>query len=235
MPFVAQPQTYEDLQTMFEALVDDGLDATLEAQLMNQAKDILEGERDWQYLKAIDQTQVFNSGDTYLTFHPLPAQFGRPSSYGIYVGTDQIPYVLIPFEQAVRWKDVTHRYYLDMANNQYAICGSSNPGGTIAFQYIKFTLPLAPASGGQPAGTVNQPSMPVRFRALLVYYMAIQYWAIDQGDKSRAWDDRWEKYFADLHDAMVLWDEMLATQGRQNAYLPIDLDAYPNIIDIDQP
>ena len=63
--------------------------------------------------------------------------------------------------------------------------------------------------------------------------MGMQYFAVDQGDKNRAWDDRWQKYFSDLHDAMVLWDEMLVTQARQNAYMPIDLSAYPTILDVD--
>jgi hypothetical protein len=224
---------------MFEKIVDDALDQTLEVQLLNAAKDMLENERDWQYLKKLDTSQVFNSGDTFLTTHPLPSDFVRPSSYGIFIGlnqttqVDMIPYQLIPYEQAIRWQAITHRYYIDMNNLVYGIMGSANPGGTIYFYYQKFTPPLAPATGSQPSGTVNTPSMPKRFIPLLVYYMGMQYFAVDQGDKNRAWDDRWQKYFSDLHDAMVLWDEMLVTQARQNAYMPIDLSAYPTILDVD--
>lgn len=224
--------TAEDIQTQFEGIIDDSLDEDLELQFFNEEIDMLLSERDWEFLKKVDQSQSFNQGDNYLTLHNLPADFGRPSSKGIFVGNDMIPYGLIPFEQRIRWKDITYRYYIDYANNQYAIMGGAQPG-VIQFYYIKFNSPLVYKVDNE--GVPTSPIFPVRFHPVVAYGAARKFFAVDQGDKSRSWDDRWDKYYTRIHDEMVLWDESLKSQGNQNAYLPVDLNSYPTIIDIDQP
>src|SRR6266404_3797208 len=103
--------TPDQMVTAFESLVDDSLDETTEYQLLNDVKDTLESDDAWAILATLDETQTANAGDTYLTFHTLPSDFGSPSPGGIFVGTDIIPYRQIAFKQVQRWKDVTHRYY----------------------------------------------------------------------------------------------------------------------------
>ena len=232
----------EELLETFEGLIDDSLDATLELQLLNTEKDVLESERDWEYLKTVDLTQSVGASDNYLTMKPLPVDslgnkiFGRPSERGIFVGTDLIPYRPIPIEQRFRWKDVTHRYYLDMANYKYALCGLGNAGDLIQFWFAQKTLPLANLVNlAVASSTIIEPLFDSRFHAILPYRMAMKYFAIDQGDKSRAWDDRWQIYSEDLHQAMVYWDAALKVQANQNSHMGMgDLSGYSRIVDMDR-
>lgn len=209
----------------FENLIDDSLDQTTEYMLANDVKDTLEADDEWAILKALDESQAATAADTYKTFHPLPADFGLPSQRGIYVGSDMIPYRQVPFEQRERYKDVVHLYYIDMANNQYALCGANNPGGTIHFFYQKSSPVLAK---GGPAWI-----FPARFHPIIPQLMAEMFPSIDQPDKSRAWDDRWNSHASKRLEIMRRWNARLLLQGQQNDGMPLDISANPNIIDID--
>lgn len=210
-----------EIISTYQGLVGDTLDGTLEYILLNQAKDQIEDDRNWAYLKGLDQSKNFNTGDTYLTLKTLPADFSKPMESGIFVGTDVLPYTTIPFDQQILWKSISHRYYLDMANNSYGIFG--NPiAGPIAFFYQK-TTPTLTAS--------ISPSFPARFHPILAYKMAQIFFAVDQGEKSRSWDDRWTKMYNDLLDSMIRWDAALTIQGYQNASSDfINYEKYPNIV-----
>ena len=226
-------QTYEQIQVFFEEIIDDSLDPTLEQILLNQGKDDLESERMWKYLLKVDTTQVVNPGDTYLTKKTLPSDFFTPLESGIYVGTDVIPYTQFPFEDQQFFQSISHGYFIDLNGGTYGILGQPNPGGTIWFPYQCFTPPLAPlVNGAVQAGTINQPLFPIKFNALIAYYAAQRYFAIDQGPKGAAWDDHWGAYFSALHDSMVRWDFRIAKQAYANRMSGqrINTDSYPNII-----
>ena len=49
--------------------------------------------------------------------------------------------------------------------------------------------------------------------------MAKVYYAIDAGDKSRAWDDRWEAHYAILRKAFIDWDADLKLQEMDGSVL----------------
>ncbi len=217
--------TKKEMLTMFEALIDDTLDSVLEEQLLNEAKDSLEAEYSWAILKQVDATQSAAVGDTYLSMHTLPTRFAAPSQKGIYVGNDQIPYSQIPFEDRLRFRDITHRYYIDLANNQYALTGVANPGGMIQFFYQQYSGSLD-ADG-------DTWLFPTRFHPILPYRMAIKFFAIDQGDKSRAYDDRWDVFATKVLEAMVQWNARMTLQASQNSRLSVDMTARPDIVDID--
>lgn len=227
-------QTYEDIANLFQTIVDDTLDPIVTNVLITQGKDDLESERQWKYLLGLDQTQTANPGDTYQTAKTLPSDFAFPLESGIYIGTDTIPYVQFPFEDQLFYQSISHGYFIDLYNNNYFILGQPNPGGVINFFYQKFTLPLAPlgSNGAVPVGTINQPKFPARFRALIAYYAAIRYFAINQDQKSSTWDDRWTTFFAAIHDNMVRWDFRIAKQAYANraGAARIDFSSYPNII-----
>ncbi len=225
--------TYEDMQSLFETLIDDQLDSVTENVILNQAKDDLESLRQWQYLIGIDVSQSANPGDTYLTMKTLPSDFFSPLESGIYVGSDLVPYQKFPLEDRAFFQSISHGYYIDVYNGQYAILGQPNPGGVITFPYKRSTLPLAAlVNGASPAGTINQPKFPVQFRALIPYRASQMYFAIDQGDKSRAWDDRWSAFYTMLLDSMIRWDFRMAKQSYANRMMAnrVDLTGYPNII-----
>jgi hypothetical protein len=227
-------QTYEDIQNLFETLIDDTLDPIVTNVLITQGKDDLEAERQWKYLIGLNSTQSANPGDTYQTTKQLPADFSFPLESGIYVGTDVIPYVQFPFEDQQFYQSISHGYYIDLYNSVFGIFGSPNPGGVINFFYQRFTPPLAPlgSNGAVQVGSINQPLFPARFRALIAYYAAIRYFAINQDQKSSAWDDRWTTFFNAIHDNMVRWDFRIAKQAYANrgGASRIDFASEPNII-----
>jgi hypothetical protein len=62
--------------------------------------------------------------------------------------------------------------------------------------------------------------------------MAIMYPAIDQPDKSRAWDDRWNEFGTKRLEIMRRWNARLLQQANANSYLNTDLSSFPNIINM---
>ena len=208
---------------MYQQLVGDSMDSVTEYNLLNAAKDKLEQERDWAYLMSLDETQSVATGDTYLSMKTLPSDFSRPMDSGIYVGTDIVPYDIIPFQDRIRWQSISHRYYIDLANSQYGIFGTPT-AGTIHFFYLKTTPTLA--SG-------ISPSFPERFHPILAYKMAQMFYAVDQGQKFIAWDDRWTAYYNEMFEAMSAWDARIQQNAQSNKRIidRIDTRAYPDIID----
>lgn len=224
-----QGLTADQILAQFEELIQDTLDQTTELFLLNEVKDTIETERAWAILTAKDTSQTANTGDTFETFKPLPSDFAMPSPRGIYVGSDLIKYVQIPFESNIEFQAITYAYYIDYANNQYALCGSVSKSGTIKFFYRKTSPLLAlTANGGSPW------IFPARFHPILPYEMAIKYFSVDQGDKGRAWDDRWSQFAARIREAMYSWDDSLQTPALQNELnLFVDPSSFPTIIDMD--
>lgn len=210
----------------FHILVGDTLDTTAEEDLLNEVKDELEADDDWVILKAIDTSQTAAVADDYLTMKTLPADYGEVSQHGIYVGNDQLPYLQVPFEDRMRFKDVTHRFYIDEGNGQYALCGKVSQAGTIQFPYKKSSRALT-VSGNETW------VFPARFHKILPYLMAIKYFAIDQGDKSRAYDDRWDIHSDKILSTMRRWNARLKVQGSQNRALSVDLASRPDVVDMD--
>lgn len=227
---MASPLTADEILSQFESLIDDSLDQTTELFLLNEVKDSIESERQWAMLMALDTSQSANPGDTFATTHPLPSDFGLPSPRGIYVGTDLIPYKQIPSESQIDFQSITYAYFIDYYNSKYSLCGSVSQSGPIKFFYRRFSGTMAlTANGGQPW------VFPARFHPLLVYEMAIKYFAANQGDKAKAWDDRWSDYAQRIREAMYSWDDSMQTPALQNELnVFTDPASFPTIIDMDQ-
>lgn len=214
----------QDILNHFESVIDDTLDQVTELNLANLAKDEIEDERNWEYLKKVDTTKTVAAGDTYLTMKSLPTDFRAPLDSGIFVGTgDIIPYTQIPFEDRYMVQDtLTHRYYIDLANSQYAVLGKPQ-SNTIYFWYLK-------TSGTLDVVSVN-PLFPSRFWALIAYKMAIMWFAIDQGDKSRSYALEWSVFYEKMHNAMVLWNERIMRASYQNRMeSKLDSKYLPNVM-----
>jgi hypothetical protein len=163
--------------------ISDELDADFELQLANDAMHEIEEEVQPEGLKKVSTSASTAVGQTYTTAIALPSDFFMPRN-NIYVGTQ--PYTQVPFERAVEFRDVPNRFYIDHANNEYHLTSTQASVQTISFPYIYAT----------PDITVStSPVWPTRFHALIPLKMAQIYYAIDQGEKARAWDDRWGVYF----------------------------------------
>lgn len=222
--------TADEILSQFEELIQDSLDQTTELFLLNEVKNTIEQERLYAKLRRLNVSQTASPGDTFQTMKALPDDFSMPSPRGIYVGTDLIPYGLVNFESQIAFQAITYSYYIDYYASQFALCGSVSMSGIIKFFYQAFSPELAlVADGGQPW------IFPTRFHPRLVYEMAIKYFAIDQGDKSRAWDDRWTAWAKLLKEQMASWDDSLQMPALQNeANMFVDPSTFPTIIDMGQ-
>lgn len=189
---------------MFETLIDDTLDSDLEFQLLNDAKNRVEGERDWSMLKKLDSSQ--SATTSALT---LPTDYSR--TLAMYVNNQ--PYMQIPFEQKALLAFSALSWYLDYANNCFYLLGS-NINGTVNHYYIRATPDVVAATS---------PVWPSRFHALIAYHMAELYFAVDQGDRSRSWDDKRSTQKALLRLSMVDWDTAMQRRATENA-VPADYD-----------
>jgi hypothetical protein len=175
--------TGQELIDKFHNYVSDELDSDFELQLVNDAMHEIEEDVRPEGLKKTDTSASTSVGQTYITPIALPTDFLMPAEE-IYVGTEA--YTQVPFERAVEYRDVPNRFYIDHANASYHLTGTQGSAQTISFPYFYATPDL----------TANtSPVWPSRFHSLIPLKMAEIYYAIDQGEKSRAWDDRWSAYY----------------------------------------
>jgi hypothetical protein len=195
-----------ELKTLAETIYDDTIDEVAFYQLLNVAKDNLEEQRPWEYLKAKDTTKSAGSGDTYLTMKALPADFR--TMHKLYVGTDL--YSAVMYEEAILYKDASWLYYLDMANNQFALCGANS--GVITQIYIKSTPDIASASS---------PLFPARFHPILAFRVVSYIMAGSDSDSSYAKMSPENRLAAiTLENSMIKWDANLKL-GSMNHSTPI--------------
>ena len=180
----------------FEAMVEDSMDTDLAYQLMNDAKDEIEAERDWLIL------QTFQNLAATTAARNLPDDYVRTVS--MYVGTQ--PYMQIPFHQKHLFASAALRWYLDMKNDQYYLLGSSL-NGTINHCYIYKTPDIEPSTS---------PVWPSQFHMLLPFKMAEIFYAVDGGDRIRAWDDKWTLKAASIRRRMIDWDVNLQKRAVEN-------------------
>ena len=181
---------------LFENLVDDSLDADFELQLANIARKKVEAKRPWSFLKKLDSSQSASSSG--LT---LPTDYMRTDR--LVVGSTRLDQV--PFEQAYLYTSASGYWYLDYANGVFYITGVS-PSGAVKHYYIRKTPDLT---------LTTSPVWP-DYHELIAYEMAEQFFAIDQGDRSRSWDDKHAMQKALLERAMVEWDVRLQADAVEN-------------------
>lgn len=115
------------------------------------------------------------------THSPSGSSFDFPADYkrtvSLYVG--EVPYAQVPYER----------------RNEYQ--SGPIPSGTIVHTYQKQTDEIA--IGGSPV-------WPERFHKVLSFAMAASFFAVDQEERGRSWDDKWTGMAMDLYRSMVDWD-----------------------------
>jgi hypothetical protein len=128
--------TGNDIKTFVQDMYDDDISDDMFYNILNMVKDEVENWVMWEYLKAIDDTQTFGPGDTYLTMKTLPAGFKLPLG-DVYVGNSLINvFRPIPFEKRNLYLDNSFKYYIDYKNQQFALIGSVGSTQTIYMPYI---------------------------------------------------------------------------------------------------
>src|ERR1035441_10139339 len=135
--------TNPQIITQFESLIDDTLDATLELQLANDAKNEIETDLQLEILKKIDTSNTTISGTNYSQAYNLPADFFLPLG-PIWAGNppQPFPYFPVPFSMKLYYYYTPYRYFIDTANNKFYLCGTQNAALPISFPYIYQTLDI---------------------------------------------------------------------------------------------
>lgn len=181
-----------EIITKFINMVDDELDTTYMYQLLNDAKDELESEREWEILK--DEMTISSATTT------LPTNF----MFDISVVNSTYYYKKIK-KQERHYNTYSYVYYLDLLNNNIVIPNYNSED--LYFFYIV---------GSSDITESTEWSFPSRFHKILPYKMAELYYSSDAGEKARAWDDRWRAYFEQVKDQMFAWDDKLKSRNSKS-------------------
>ncbi len=185
-----------------EAIDDDVFDA-----LATDAKDEIEGLRNWEFLKALDETQSASAASK-----PLPDDYR--STLLIYVGSSTRPHNQIPFEQKLIFANGSNCWYLDFKNNVYYVIGGT---GTIHHFYLYQTPEI---SAELDAG----PVWPDRFHKLLAFRIAEKAYPVMQEERGLSWDDKWRIAGDVVLASMIRWDVQQQRKGQANGLSEVDLD-----------
>lgn len=206
-----------ELKTFAENIIDDTIDQDLFIDLLNNAKDYVESLRDWEILKKIDTSKSTAAGDTYTTAKALPTDFLSPRT--VFIGT--LKYEGIPMELRERYKSSGARFYIDYANNNLYITGSSQTGQTITTTYIYKTTDWTAANLAS-----LEPVYPDKFHKLLGFAVAeIHSGAIDVDDIQMRQNQFQNKHAQILLTSMEMWDNRLKLNAMNYSAAPNNLEA----------
>jgi len=190
--------TGQDIYTLVEQLVHDLPPQTWFIAALNAAKDRIESERDWEFLKKYDSSKTRSAGDTISSTKALPTDFARPLK--VTVGTATSSFNLIPFEEREVYKDEEGAYVIDYGNSTFAFTGTCQTAGTIKMFYLRFTPDVSLSTS---------PVWPDRFHRVLALDVAKQWFYQDQGEREFSWSSEMDAEAKLLKDAMVAWDERI--------------------------
>jgi len=197
--------TAQEIITKFRVMVDDSLDSDYELELLNDAINEIEGLRDWEILK---KETSFKNMTGYTDTRDLPSDFYIDSSVFDDSDNKYNKYLINDRYSKINNSD---GFFLDLANNKIGLTGTSLNISTIYLNYISKSSDL---------GINDSWSFPSNFHKILAYQMAELYYPSDAGEKSRAWDDRWNIRFEKLLASMETWDSRLKTINYQSIRTP---------------
>ena len=149
---IGTPLTGAQLYQLFSRLVTNGQSDTSIDQftffnLLNIVKNEIEMEREWNLLKGIDKTQVWNVGDT---FDGSPKAL--PADFNFWQSEDQIALVQssnpetyiylaeITGQKQLEYQEYTDRFWADYYNSKFYITGNA----TMQYQIWQFYIKSSP-------------------------------------------------------------------------------------------
>ena len=185
----------------FENHIDDAIDETYALQLANDAKDEIEDELDLEINKRLNSSNSTSVGQTHTT---TAVNLGNITDFGslidgqIWVGTTL--YSQVPFEDRQNYINNAGYFYVDPYNLTLHLCGTQGSVQTIHVPYHSHTADFTVSTS---------PRWPSRFHSIIPLKMAQMFYAIDGGDKARAWDDRWGGYYERKLNSMRDWDHKM--------------------------
>lgn len=190
--------TGSEIKSMAESIVDDSINEDLFYTLLNAEKDIVEGNRLWQFLKKLDSSKTASTGNNYNTGISLPSDWR--STYKLYVGED-LEYVPVAFEKLHLYRNLAHYYIVDVAGSNFYLLGNVGQSDTIYHYYIKTTDDIAEGTS---------PVWPSRYHRILGFRVAARFMAgVDVDDIFAALSQENRVAALELSRAMEVWDSQL--------------------------
>lgn len=204
--------TGAELKTFTESLLDgQTIDKDLFYILANVARVRIEEERNWKILETDNTSQTSSPGDTFLTMKTLPTDFGNMIKvFTVDSDNNQLEYRPCSFAERYAYKDAMMRYYIDLANGQFALTGNKSKSTTIHLIYCKTSTDIAEATSW---------AFPSRFHAILGFMVAEMHKAgvdYDQTNALQAVQHRADAKV--LWESMILWDTNIRLKEMNNQY-----------------
>jgi len=196
----------QDIIDFAEELLDEEIGSDLALSLSENAKNIIEGARNWQMLIKEDSSQTFGSGEDYLTSKDLPDDFFMDDEIylGVETDDDYVPLDPVPFKQRRRYSE-SGKYSIDYANKKIYICDKVAKTYTIYLYYIYETPELA---------LDTAPVWPKKYWRLISFLMAEFYkTGIDYDDINVNTALAHNKQALLLWSDMISWDNKLANKA----------------------
>ena len=194
-----------ELKTFTENLLDgETLDNDFFLELANVVRVKIEAIKDWIILRDEDATQTASVGDTFLTMKDLPARFAKMLELFTAKsdGVGQQFYKPVKFEKRYAYRLSSKRYYIDLKNSQFALCGVIGAARTIHQVYKRDSAPISDSQAWE---------FPTRFMLLIGFGIAVIHKAgvdYDTINIAQALQNREDS--KELLEALIEWDTDLA-------------------------
>ena len=164
-------------------------------------------------------TATTSANDTFETYRSLPDDFAY--DYKLQVGasgTQPQDYTPIAFEDKYSFQYTSGYYYIDLANDRYALTGIQVDGETIYLFYIKDSAEITEDSSWV---------FPSRFHALLAIKTAFKIAEAPEHDEiNDTIAKRIKGQAKTLKDAMELWDTNLKLRTMNHSFRNGDTRGY---------
>lgn len=197
--------TGAELITRFQNMVDDALDTDYMYQLLNDAKDEVEGYIAWEQLKR-ETTYTVSGGYSYTsTIGNLPTRFALPVR--MVEDTSFMEYQKIDFDDRPNKALNSYGYFIDLAGGTISLSGTNHSAKTMYFYYTSYSADITSSTSW---------TFPDRFHSIIALKMAELYYLSDAGERGRSWDDKWSNQYERALAGMVTWNDKLKMANRHS-------------------
>lgn len=228
--------TGEQLNTFITGLNGGAnIDPTLLNVLIDTAKSIIEGERDWMVLRKTDKSKTVTTGNTWETAIDLSTITNFSHFYGelpvrLFDGNNRIEYYRhVPYDRRLEYKDVSNTFTYDENSKTLYINGNVPYAGTLWINYITLTTEIDVESDA-----TIWTEFPSKFIPLLGFYATgIHMGAVDYDTVTARMAPNQMAIMVTLKNAMVEWDnkrQLSAIDGND----PGELYSFPRSGAIDR-
>lgn len=202
--------TGDELLIATQKITHTSLDWDFFLQKLNAKKNERERRGKFYILTKSDTTQIASLGDTYLSMKTLPPDYRGMRR--VNVGDTRNVYTPIPFEEREGYKDTPNRYYIDLANSQFALTGSVGSSKTIRLYYLKKTTDFSEANKNTEILL-----WPSEFHLLLAFDVALmEMGAIDNDDINRVLTPEQRFQIKQMEEGLNDWDHDLKLEAMGN-------------------